>query len=197
TGFLISYMKPLRRSVNDRGGELPVDYPLRFSIGLQQQSFYNFNNPGRTFALRPVVQISIFLISFFLTAGAHEDLLCQRLSAEQGCPQRIRISRGARTAGRSSGQPPDPGGRIFRNGSGDGRVRRGALLGGEPAEQSLGAAPLHSQLQAGCCLVQPCVFELWQQAASAGSFFRSYAAGAHAHGRLLHARDTPPPDGPY
>jgi tetratricopeptide (TPR) repeat protein len=60
TGFLISYMKPLRRSVNDGSGELPVDYPLRFSVGLQQQSFYNFTNPGRTFALRPVVQISIF-----------------------------------------------------------------------------------------------------------------------------------------
>lgn len=60
TGFLISYMKPLRRSVNDGGGELAVDYPLRFSVGLQQQSFYSFTAPGSTFQLRPVVQVSIF-----------------------------------------------------------------------------------------------------------------------------------------
>jgi len=61
SGFLISYMKPLRRSVNDGSGELAVDYPLRFSVGLQQQSFYEFSGaPGSTFSLRPVIQISIF-----------------------------------------------------------------------------------------------------------------------------------------
>ena len=60
SGFLISYMKPLRRSMNNGGGELPVDYPLRFSIGVQQQSFYNFTGAARTTAFRPVVQISIF-----------------------------------------------------------------------------------------------------------------------------------------
>lgn len=61
TGFLISYMKPLRRSMNDGSGELSVDYPLRFSVGLQQQSFYSFTGAaGSTSALRPVVQISIF-----------------------------------------------------------------------------------------------------------------------------------------
>jgi tetratricopeptide (TPR) repeat protein len=60
TGFLISYMKPLRRSVNDGNGEVPVDYPLRFSVGMQQQSFYSYTGTGSTFTLRPVVQISIF-----------------------------------------------------------------------------------------------------------------------------------------
>ena len=33
SGFLISYMKPIRRSVNDVNGSLNVDYPLRFSVG--------------------------------------------------------------------------------------------------------------------------------------------------------------------
>ena len=39
SGFLISYMRPWRRSIEDSSGALAVDYPLRFSIGLQQQSF--------------------------------------------------------------------------------------------------------------------------------------------------------------
>lgn len=60
SGFLISYMKPFRRSMSDGNGEIGVDYPLRFSIGLQQQSFYNFTGDVRTTALRPVVQISLF-----------------------------------------------------------------------------------------------------------------------------------------
>lgn len=60
SGFLISYMRPLRRSVNDSAGSLAVDYPLRFSVGLQQQSFYGYTGTGSTTALRPVVKISIF-----------------------------------------------------------------------------------------------------------------------------------------
>jgi tetratricopeptide (TPR) repeat protein len=60
SGFLISYVKPVRRSFNDGTGEIGVDYPLRFSIGMQQQSFYNFTGDVRTNALRPVIQISLF-----------------------------------------------------------------------------------------------------------------------------------------
>ncbi|HZU31024.1 MAG TPA: tetratricopeptide repeat protein [Candidatus Angelobacter sp.] len=61
SGFLVSYMKPLRRNVHDGTGELNVDYPLRFSFGLQQQSFYSFTGAaGSTSSFRPVVQISIF-----------------------------------------------------------------------------------------------------------------------------------------
>ena len=58
-GFLISYVKPIRRSVTDATGPLPIDYPLRFSLGVQQQTFYNFVT-GSTSTWRPVVQISIF-----------------------------------------------------------------------------------------------------------------------------------------
>jgi tetratricopeptide (TPR) repeat protein len=60
SGFLISYVKPIRRSVNDVNGSLNVDYPLRFSVGLQQQSFFSYTGTGSTSALRPVVRISIF-----------------------------------------------------------------------------------------------------------------------------------------
>ena len=61
SGFLISYMKPIRRSVNDLNGPVNVDYPLKFSIGLQQQTFYSFTGAaGSTSSFRPVVQISIF-----------------------------------------------------------------------------------------------------------------------------------------
>jgi tetratricopeptide (TPR) repeat protein len=60
SGFLISYMKPLRRSVDDGSGAISVDYPLRFSVGLQQQSFFSYTGSGSTSALRPVFKISIF-----------------------------------------------------------------------------------------------------------------------------------------
>jgi tetratricopeptide (TPR) repeat protein len=60
TGFVISYMKPLRRSYNDGSGEISVEYPLRFSFGLQQQLFYNFPGSTGTYALRPVLSVSFF-----------------------------------------------------------------------------------------------------------------------------------------
>ena len=60
SGFLISYVKPLRRSVNDVNGPLNVDYPLRFSVGMQQQTFYGYTGTGGTSSFRPVVKISIF-----------------------------------------------------------------------------------------------------------------------------------------
>jgi tetratricopeptide (TPR) repeat protein len=60
SGFVISYMKPMRRSYNDGSGEISVEYPLRFSFGLQQQTFYNFPGSTGTFALRPVLSVSFF-----------------------------------------------------------------------------------------------------------------------------------------
>ena len=60
SGFLISYVKPLRRSMNDVNGSLNVDYPLRFSVGVQQQTFYGYTGIGGTSSFRPVARISIF-----------------------------------------------------------------------------------------------------------------------------------------
>jgi hypothetical protein len=60
SGFFISYMRPLRRSVGSGGEALNIDYPLRFSVGLQQQTFYSYTGIGKTSTLRPVFKISIF-----------------------------------------------------------------------------------------------------------------------------------------
>ena len=43
TGFLASYVKPLRGELREGGQDVPVAYPLRFSFGIQQQTFYNFS----------------------------------------------------------------------------------------------------------------------------------------------------------
>jgi hypothetical protein len=57
--LLISYMKPWRSALNDGTGSVPVSYPLRFSIGVQQQTFYAF--PGRSrMEIVPVVRLTLF-----------------------------------------------------------------------------------------------------------------------------------------
>jgi hypothetical protein len=56
SGFLVSYVKPLRGALRDGGEEVPVAYPLRLSFGIQQQTFYNFaGNASSTF--RPVIRL--------------------------------------------------------------------------------------------------------------------------------------------
>jgi tetratricopeptide (TPR) repeat protein len=58
-GILISYMKPLRGAINDGTGAVDVSYPLRFSIGLQQQTFYDFPGHART-QIVPIVRLTLF-----------------------------------------------------------------------------------------------------------------------------------------
>ena len=58
-GIFISYMKPLRRMWNDGAGQVPVEYPLRFSIGFQQDNFMNFAGRGQAI-FRPVFRLSLF-----------------------------------------------------------------------------------------------------------------------------------------
>jgi hypothetical protein len=58
-GIFISYMKPLRRMWNDGAGQVPVEYPLRFSIGFQQDNFMNFTGGGQAI-FRPVFRLSLF-----------------------------------------------------------------------------------------------------------------------------------------
>jgi hypothetical protein len=58
TGFLLSYTKPWR----GRQGALPdqtISYPLRFSVGVRTQSFYDFGS-GSHNAILPVFQITLF-----------------------------------------------------------------------------------------------------------------------------------------
>ncbi len=59
SGFAVSYAIPISRKFEDNGHELPVSYPIRFSAGMQQESFFNFTGPG-TQQLRPFFQITIF-----------------------------------------------------------------------------------------------------------------------------------------
>jgi hypothetical protein len=57
--FLISYMRPMRGNLKDGTGDVPVAYPFRFSIGVQQQTFYNFASSSRT-TLLPVIHFTLF-----------------------------------------------------------------------------------------------------------------------------------------
>jgi hypothetical protein len=59
SGIFISYVKPLRRSVADASGEVPVEYPLRFSFGVAQDQFLNFAGHGQAI-YRPIVRLTIF-----------------------------------------------------------------------------------------------------------------------------------------
>jgi tetratricopeptide (TPR) repeat protein len=59
SGFFISYVKPLSRSMNDGTGSVPIEYPLRFSVGVEQQDFFNATGRG-TSQFRPVVRLSFF-----------------------------------------------------------------------------------------------------------------------------------------
>jgi len=59
SGFFISYLKPWRRTLQDATGEVPVEYPLRFSFGTQTQDFMNFAGRGQAL-IRPVIRLTLF-----------------------------------------------------------------------------------------------------------------------------------------
>jgi tetratricopeptide (TPR) repeat protein len=58
-GFVISYVAPLHRTFDDELGEVHLQYPIRFSAGLQQETFFNFTH-GQNEQLRPYVSITLF-----------------------------------------------------------------------------------------------------------------------------------------
>lgn len=58
--FVVSYEHTVRGNLKDGTGETPVAYPMRFSFGLQQQSFYNFPGSAKTTTLLPVVHFVLF-----------------------------------------------------------------------------------------------------------------------------------------
>jgi hypothetical protein len=55
----VSYTKGLRRVLNDGMGDVPVNYPLRVSLGIQQQTFYDFTGKNRNTFL-PVILLNLF-----------------------------------------------------------------------------------------------------------------------------------------
>jgi len=59
SGFAVSYAVPLRRTFNADLGKVNLQYPIRFSAGLQQEDFFNFAQ-GPNEQLRPYVSITLF-----------------------------------------------------------------------------------------------------------------------------------------
>ena len=59
SGIFISYMKPFRQNRRDDLGEFPVEYPIRFSLGVQQQNFFNLTGGGQT-QIVPVIRLTLF-----------------------------------------------------------------------------------------------------------------------------------------
>ncbi len=58
-GFSISYGMPFHRGFKDERGEVVLEYPIRFSAGLQEETFFNFAG-GQNQQFRPYVSISLF-----------------------------------------------------------------------------------------------------------------------------------------
>lgn len=59
TGFAVSYQMPFLRQFTDAGEKVDLKYPIRFSAGMQEQSFFNFAG-GQNQQFRPYLSISIF-----------------------------------------------------------------------------------------------------------------------------------------
>ena len=59
SGFAVSYAMPIHHEFKDHAGEVELQYPIRFSAGMQQETFYNFPGSGSQ-QMRPYVQISLF-----------------------------------------------------------------------------------------------------------------------------------------
>jgi tetratricopeptide (TPR) repeat protein len=54
-----SYTRGLQRQLSDGSGEVAVTYPIRLSVGLQQQSFYDFPGSSHTQVL-PIIRLNLF-----------------------------------------------------------------------------------------------------------------------------------------
>jgi hypothetical protein len=58
-GFSVSYARPFRRRFKDDSGTVVLQYPIRFSAGIEQETFFNFTG-GQNEQFRPYVRISLF-----------------------------------------------------------------------------------------------------------------------------------------
>jgi len=59
SGFAVSYAMPIHHGYKDPSGQVELQYPIRFSAGMQQQTFYNFTG-GQNQQFRPYVRIDLF-----------------------------------------------------------------------------------------------------------------------------------------
>ena len=61
TAAYVSYGRPFRRIITDSAGSFPVEYPLRFSFGMETEQFPNFNGVAKRVQLvRPIVRLTVF-----------------------------------------------------------------------------------------------------------------------------------------
>jgi Flp pilus assembly protein TadD len=58
-GVSISYSRPLHRTYNDNSTPVSLQYPIRFSAGVQQETFFNFSGVQNQ-QFRPYAEITIF-----------------------------------------------------------------------------------------------------------------------------------------
>ena len=59
SNFAVSYAMPFHREFRDETGDVVLQYPIRFSAGVQQESFFNFTG-GQSQQWRPYVSITLF-----------------------------------------------------------------------------------------------------------------------------------------
>jgi tetratricopeptide (TPR) repeat protein len=58
-GISVSYVRPFGRSFNEDTGTVHLKYPIRFSAGVQEETFPNFTG-GKSQEFRPYVSINLF-----------------------------------------------------------------------------------------------------------------------------------------
>ncbi len=58
-GVSVSYTRPFGRTFNEETGEVHLEYPIRFALGLQEETFPNFNH-GPSQQFRPFVSLTLF-----------------------------------------------------------------------------------------------------------------------------------------
>jgi hypothetical protein len=58
-GIAISYMRPFGRTFDDESGEVELKYPIRFTGGVQEETFPNFTQ-GSGQHVRAYVSITLF-----------------------------------------------------------------------------------------------------------------------------------------
>jgi hypothetical protein len=59
SGFTVSYGIPFHREFRDETGDVVLQYPIRFSAGVQQETFFNFTG-GQNQQFRPYISITLF-----------------------------------------------------------------------------------------------------------------------------------------
>ncbi|MGH9503240.1 MAG: tetratricopeptide repeat protein [Terriglobales bacterium] len=59
SSFAVSYGMPVGRAFKDGGSEVLLRYPIRFSAGLQQETFFDFSG-GNNRQFRPFISITLF-----------------------------------------------------------------------------------------------------------------------------------------